>query len=119
PRPRHEGARDREHLLLPARERARPLAPPLAETRKARVEALEVRPDTGRNPARHGAELEVLRDREPAEDLAPLGDRDDARPDDRVGGEPVDPPSIVGDGPRRRPEEPAHRVERGRLAGAV
>src|SRR5581483_9470796 len=38
----HQPARDRQHLLLAARESAGALAPPLLETRKQRVDAVEI-----------------------------------------------------------------------------
>src|SRR5207245_443135 len=72
-RPRHEGARDREHLLLAARERPAELPPPLGEDRKQRADVVEVAPDAVLVIAREGADPEVLGDREPREDLPPLG----------------------------------------------
>src|SRR5918993_3230210 len=44
-RPRHQGPRDREHLLLAARKRAGELLAALAQAREALVEALRVRGD--------------------------------------------------------------------------
>src|SRR5438132_1691258 len=41
-RPSHERARDREHLLLAARERASALVAPFGEPRKEREDAIEV-----------------------------------------------------------------------------
>ena len=42
PRPRHQRAADRQHLLLAARQRAAALAEPLLEAREQREHALEV-----------------------------------------------------------------------------
>ena len=74
PRPRHERARDREHLLLAARERAGALLAALAQAREQLEHALAVRCDPGAVLAQVGAELEVLLDREVREDLRPSGD---------------------------------------------
>src|SRR6266508_1046911 len=46
-RSRHEGARDREHLLLAARERARHLLTALLQSREASVHPLDVGADAG------------------------------------------------------------------------
>ena len=54
PRPRHQRAPDREHLLLAARQRAAVLVGPLLEAREQRVDALEVGCRTPR-PALRGA----------------------------------------------------------------
>ena len=45
--PRHQGARDRQHLLLAARERAGRLVAPLVQDGKARVQPREIGGDGG------------------------------------------------------------------------
>src|SRR5439155_8815108 len=73
PRPRHEGARDREHLLLAAREGARALAAALAQAREEAERLLAILGDAGAVPAAVGAELEVVVHREVREHQAPFG----------------------------------------------
>ena len=84
-RPREQRAGDRELLLLAARElRARPVA--VAPEHR---EALEHPVDVGLRRravvAAGRADVQVLADREPAEDAAVLGDERDAGPQDLVG----------------------------------
>src|SRR5574341_534878 len=74
---RHEAARDREHLLLTAREHARRLQPPLAQDR----EALEVTLDLARRLAAVapvGAQAQVVQDALIGEDQSPLRHQRDA-----------------------------------------
>ena len=114
----HQAARDREHLLLAAREQPGALVQPLAQAR----EALEHRLDLARVPlaARVGAEREVVEHRKLGKHLAALGHqhraaraprgaparRADPRPSSAM-------PPLTG---RCRPAMRAH--QRG-LAGAV
>src|SRR5688572_5585614 len=88
PRPAHQGAREREHLLLAARERARVLVDPLAQPREPRAHAFDVRVE--RAAPRVGAEPQVLLDRELAERAAALGDVRDAELGDRLRAAPAE-----------------------------
>src|SRR5881296_1607138 len=78
PGPRHQGAGDREHLLLAAGERAGELCLSLAQQREQREDLVQPGPelltvDPGERP-----HLEVLVDGERREKLAALGDPRDA-----------------------------------------
>ena len=91
-RPREQGARDREHLLLTAREGARILTESLSQPRKERESALAVLGDPRRIAAREGSDLEVLVHRQVGEDPAALGRVRDPEPHDlvrREGGERI------------------------------
>src|SRR5918911_688625 len=82
PRPGHERPRDRELLLLAARERGGRQAQPLAERREELEQALAVSV-VGPAAARGGgAEPQVLRHREPREDPPALGCKPHASTDD-------------------------------------
>src|SRR6185437_5607532 len=87
-RPQHQRARDRQHLLLAARERARLLASALPESREIAVDALEILRDllvaTG-----IGAEAQILLDAEADEGPAPVRHMADAEADDVLGGNVV------------------------------
>ena len=81
-RVRHQRPRDREHLLLAARQVVPPAAPALGEPREQRVDAREV-PAAGAR--RHG---EVLLDAQRGEDLALLGDPPEPGPRAAMGRHP-------------------------------
>src|SRR5438067_3201218 len=119
PRARHQRARDREHLLLPAGERARRLPPPLGEDREVGRDALEVVLHLAAVTADVGAHLEVFPHGQVREDAAALGAVGDAGPEDRGGGGAVDRRAVEDDAPARRPEQPGDRAQRRRLARAV
>src|SRR4051794_14174523 len=115
----HQGAADREHLLLAAGHRAALLTLALLEAREQRVHAVEVLADAGGIAAREGAHLEVLEDahaREDAPSLRRLGDPDLG---DLVAGETLDLGAVEEDaaGPRRH--DARDRPQRRRLARAV
>src|SRR2546428_340751 len=119
PRPRHQGAADRRHLLLAARERAGELPPPL---REAREELQDARKGLWPPPAalgRAGAQLEVLPHGHRGEELAPLRDVGDPAGDDGGGREPADPGPVPVPRARNRRADARDRAERGGLSGAV
>src|SRR5206468_11066372 len=75
----HERARDGQHLLFAAGERARDLPPSLAQDREVLVDALEVVAPRAL-PPRVGAEAQVLLHRQADEGAAALGHVGDAGP---------------------------------------
>ena len=83
PRALHERAREREHLLLAAAERAGLLVAPLLDPREVRLDAREVVLD--RAAPRVRAEPQVLPDGELGERAAALGHVRDAEPRHVVG----------------------------------
>src|SRR3989454_3646388 len=87
PRPRHQRAGDREHLLLAARERARHLPPPISEDRELGGDALEVLVHSAAVAPHIRSYLEILQDREMGKDATSLGTVGDARGEDvpRIG----------------------------------
>src|SRR6266567_913713 len=70
-RPAHERARDRQHLLLAARERAAALVEPLAQPRKQDEDAVEIGVEIAAL-AEGCAHLQVLQDAHAHEDAAAL-----------------------------------------------
>src|SRR5438876_3301400 len=123
PGPRHQGAPDRDHLLLAARDVARLDRPALAEPRKVLIDALEV-PAGADAGVGVGAREQILLDREVLEDAAPLQDLHDARAHE-VGGVaavdalPAELDGALGDLAPLGVQQIGDRLERGRLAGAV
>src|SRR5262249_13728917 len=118
-RPRHQGAGDREHLLLAAGERAGELCLSLAQPREQREDLVQSGPelltvDPGERP-----HLEVLVDGERGEKLAALGDPRDAHLVDPVRRQPLDPSSQELDRPRARLDEPEDCLDGAALAGAI
>ena len=79
--PRHERARDREHLALAARERAGPLAHALPQHREEREDALEHLLAPLRVAVAERAEPQIVGDGEAAEEPATLGHERDAEVD--------------------------------------
>ncbi|CAH0235914.1 hypothetical protein SRABI128_02555 [Microbacterium sp. Bi128] len=96
----HEGTTHRDHLLLPAREGVRPLAPHPAEVGEQVVHGVGVAAPSPPRP-----EAQVVVDAQVAEHLPPLGDLGDGA---------VDP-----HGARCRTHEPADGIHERRLARAV
>src|SRR5437762_13567235 len=68
--PRHQPARDGEHLLLAAREQPGALVQPYAQAREAFKDRLNVAPDLV--PAPESTQLEVVQHRELRKNLPPL-----------------------------------------------
>src|SRR5258707_952890 len=110
-RPRHERARDREHLALPAGERARALIDALAQHREEAEDPLEHLLAALRVAVAEGAEAQVLGHREAAEEAPALGDERDAEVDPVRGLDVVDAAAV-------EPDPPAHPGEQAR-AGPV
>lgn len=107
-------AREGDHLLLPARERAGALPGARDEVRE---QLLDERAALGGHRAALG-EAEVLGHGEGAEDLAVLRDVADAAPDDRVRALLVDAVPVERDRAGAL-DEPEDRLDRRRLADAV
>ena len=85
PGPRHEGAADRQHLLLAAGQRAAHLRDPLLQAREQLEHALEVLRRCSPLAPGVSAHLEVLADGQAGEDPAALRHWRDAAPHDVVG----------------------------------
>ena len=115
-RPPHQSTGEREHLLLAARERARPLLATLGDPGEIRRHPVDVRLQRSLRP-RVAAEPQVLDDREIGERSAPLGNVGDARLRDRLG--PAAQRLPVEDDLTAAPHGAGHRAQRRRLAGAV
>src|SRR3989442_14630606 len=117
-RVRHEGAPDREHLLLPAGERAAEDALTLGERGKEVEDRLD-RPRVGAAAAVRRGRHEGLAHREVRKDLAAL--RHEADPDlrDAVGRQPVDRTAEDPDLAGLRQHAPLDRALGGRLALTV
>jgi hypothetical protein len=118
PRPRHQRATHRDHLLLAAGQRAGQLAAPFEQAREQRVHPVEVLVEL-LAAAQHRAKLKVLPHRHLPEQPAVLRhDRDTTgdplrhRPGRHVLAAEQDPPGA-------RPHDAQDRLERGRLAGGV
>src|SRR4051794_33074957 len=115
---RHQCARDREHLLLAARQRPRVLLDPVLQHREEREDAVvfgllnfvfaQIRP-----------ELEVVLHRQVREDAATLGHMRDAHRGHRVRLASADRGAVVEHIARFRLEQTADRAQRRRLARAV
>ena len=84
PRPPHQGARDGEHLLLAARQRAAALAEPLGEAREQLEDAGEVAVP-GAVAGRKRAHLQVLEHAHARKDAPALRGLGDVKPGDFVG----------------------------------
>src|SRR5258705_8900967 len=106
-RPRHERARDRQHLALAAGERARALVDALAQHREEAEDPLEHLLAALRVAVAEGAEAQVLGHREAAEETPALGDEREAE------GDPVRGLDVV-DAAAGGPELPAPRSEQAR-----
>ena len=80
----HRAARDREHLLLAARERRSALLEPLAQDRERRERRLEPRRAMRRIAVDVRAEQQVVAHGRAGEDAAAFGDVRDPAPHDAV-----------------------------------
>src|SRR6266542_1580293 len=119
PRLRHQRPRDRQHLLLAARERPRHLRPSLPEPGEERADLVEPVGKLRAAAPREGPHLEVLVHGERGEELAALGDPGDAELVDAVRREPVDRPFLELDRARARLHESEDRLDGAALPGAV
>ena len=106
-RRRHQGAGDRQHLLLAARELAGLLAEALLQDREQRQHALEIGRRRLPVAPRRGAERDVLRHAERAEDAPPLGHQRQALGDQPLGRLAADRPNPKPDRPPARRTRPA------------
>ena len=117
PRRRHQRHRDREHLALPAGERARLLRAPLGEHREAR-KALLIRSFDGA-AVDIAAHFEVRLDAERGKHVRLLRHERDALPGDLAGAQTADRLALEGDRALARRQEPRDRFQQCRFAGAV
>src|SRR6266478_2700518 len=115
---RHERPRDRQHLLLAPRERARLLPAALGEDREIPVDLLVVLAEARLLPPRVGSEAEVLLDAQVHERAATLRGVGDAEAHDVLGGLAVDPLAVEAHLAAGLYHS-AHRPERRGLAGSV
>src|SRR5262245_31141114 len=117
--PRHERSRDRQHLLLAARERAGGLALPLGQDGKVLRQARDVAPDLVAVAADVGSHHEVLVYGHVWEHAAALGAVGDASRQDVRRIEGMDLAARERDAPGCRAQQAGDRAQRGRLAGTV
>src|SRR5882724_11528026 len=118
PRPRHEAPPDRAHLLLAARQGTGQLALALAQTREQREDEPE-RVGATRAIRRAAAQLEVVAHGHRGKQLTAFRHVGDAARGDLRRSEPVEPLALELDAPGADRQEPADRLQGGRLAGAV
>ena len=117
-RPHEKRARDRQHLLLAARQRSGLLAPPLGETREQAEHAVEIRADRFTVGAHVSPEAQVLLDREIDERAPPVGHMRDPQPRDVLGRQRADRAAAKADVASPADEAGERAQDRG-LAGAV
>ena len=114
-----QGAGECQLLRLTSRQRPGKLVAPRPEDAEQREELGDPRLDAIGGAPRHGAEPEVLLDRQATEDPAVLGDQREATPHDRLGGAAGDGPPAnrhLASGGRAQPHD---GVQQGRLASPV
>src|SRR4029077_10665237 len=107
------------HLLLAAAQAARELRLSLTHPGKEREDAFEVRPDAGAVTSRIGAHLEVLANRHPREQPAPLRRVADSQAGNPFSADLVDRLAPQKHLATRGPDQPTDRPKRRRLDGAV
>ena len=117
-RAHEQRARDRQHLLLAARQRTRLLAAPFGEPRKEAEHAIEIRPEVLPIGAHMSPEAEILLDREIDKRAAPVRHVRDSKTRDVLRRQRADRAAAKPD-VARAPDEPAERPQDRRLAGAV
>jgi hypothetical protein len=115
----HQAARDREHLLLAARQRSGRLSPPLGEAREERIGALELATRFAARALDDRAHLEVLEHAHVGEDLAALGDLADAELADAMALVAGDVLALEADRAARRALHASDCADQRGLAGAV
>src|SRR5208282_354333 len=107
--PAHESPPDRRHLLLAAGEEVDRRRPPLFEAREGAEDVREERGDRAAPP--RGAKAQIVLDRHLGEEVARLGDLDDAAAEGLVRRQAGELAALEPDGAGPRPHEAAHRVE--------
>ena len=117
-RARHQGARDREHLLLAARQRAAALVQPLLQAREQREDALEIGGEV-RLLGDDRAHLQVFHHGHAREDAPPFRRLGDAQPRDLVRRQLRDVVPVEHDRAFARARIAEDRHHQGGLAGAV
>src|SRR5690606_34751015 len=118
-RRRHDRTRDRQHLLLSARQQACVLRSTLAQDREIAVDGLEVARDAIAILARIGAHHQVVVDRQQRKDLAPLGYVAQPALHDVCGVARGDVLAVELDRSLERVDDARNRLQDRRLAGAV
>src|SRR5436190_11270913 len=118
-RRRHQGARDAEHLLLPAREQPGFLVRALAQDREVAVDHLHVARRRVAIAARVGAHQQVVAHRQQREHLAPFRHVAEAAADDVGGVHRRDVGAGELDAALPRVDDPGDRLQDRRLAGTV
>src|SRR5438034_8296 len=119
PRPRHEAARDGDHLLLTAGERVRRLTGARGDDREELGDALVFRLAGAARRRVIAAEPDVLAHAEVREEPPPLEHVGDAAADDAVSGQTRDGLALEGDGAGARAQQARDAVHQGGLAAAV
>ena len=118
PGPQHQGAADRQHLLLAAGQRAGLLVAALPEAREMAVDPLDIGGDAGAVAPGHRAELQILLDGDAQKRAAPLRYMRDPEPHD-VLGRPAGDRFAVETDRAVGPHHAAQRTQHRRLAGAI
>src|SRR5881296_722490 len=113
-RTRHEGAGDRQHLLLAAREAAAALVRPVGQLGEQAEDALDREAALGAD-----ADREVLRHRQVGEDPPILGHEPDAQAGHAVRRHTAQRASLEADLSGRHLDDADDRLEGGGLAGAI
>ena len=116
PRPRHQRATHRQHLLLPAAQGSCLLALSLPQARKEVVDELERR---GIRPPRVGTEVEIALQGHRREEMPLGGHVRDPSARYAVGGTPRQVLPVEDDSTGHRRKQPGDRPEERRLARAV
>src|SRR3989454_845453 len=119
PRPRHEAARDGDHLLLTAGERVRRLTRARGDDREELGDALVFRLAGAARRRVIAAEPDVLAHAEVREEAPPLEHVGDATADDAVSGQTRDGLALEGDGAGARAQQARDAVHQRGLAAAV
>ncbi len=117
-RPAHQRPRDREHLLLAARQGAAALSEPLPQTREQRQDSLNVFGEFAFG-GDGGAYLQIFQHRHARKYASAFRRLCELEPGDLVGRQPGNVAAVEGDRPFARPRVAAHRHHQGGLAGAV
>ena len=119
PGSRHQGARDRQHLLLAAGQRAGHLRRALLEDGEELEALLHVLRDALRVAPQEGAQEQVFRQGQVGKDAPTFGCVTEPARYEPVRLEPADGCPLVPDLPRGGPQHSAYRAQGRGLAGAV
>ena len=117
--PAHQRPRDRQHLLLAARQAARGLGGSLAKNGKESEQALHVPLDVLPAGAQESAEPQIVPDAHFLEQLALFGDQGDARLQGAIRRGIRERRTVQFDRAGAARQQADYRLEKRRLAGAV